>query len=360
MLNIKIGLIKEIMDIRNNAFEVIVEIDNKLEKAIAYKMFLNDIKKGDKVIVNTTANDLNLGTGGYHFIIANISDIDKQSDSLGHIMKLRYTPLQIKVNSCDEQSSIHHDIFNKFESLDNMPVLIGELHSMVAPLAVILKEFKKNLKITYIMTDGGALPIDFSKSIYRLKRDNYIDKTITVGHAFGGDIECVNIYNGLIAGKEINKSDITIVSIGPGIVGTGTQFGFSGVEQGNIIDAVNDLGGQPIYIPRITFKDHRSRHLGISHHTITVLDKIAKTKAKVGIPNFEEEKTTIIKNQIHSNNINSKHEIFFLEYNDIIDVLKDSDVPMSTMGRSLDNDLDYFITVGVNARLAINNLCYIS
>lgn len=360
MLNIKAGIIKEIIDKRNNVIEVIVDINNKSERAIAYKMFLNDIKKGDKVILNTTAKDLNLGTGGYHFVIANMNDIDKSSDSIGHIMKLRYTPLQIKVDSCEEQNSIYHDVFNHFKSLDNMPIIICGLHSMVAPISVVLKEYIDNIKISYIMTDGGALPIDFSKSVDILKNNKYIDKTITVGHAFGGDIECVNIYNALIAAKDINKSDIAIIAIGPGIVGTGTKFGFSGIEQGNIIDAINDLGGQPIYVPRISFKDDRKRHFGLSHHSVTVLSIVSKTKSKIGIPIFEEEKQTMIRKQIEYSNINKKHDIFFLEYNDIIDILKESYVPMSTMGRDLKDDWDFFLTVGVNAKLAINNLCYTS
>lgn len=352
MFNMKIGKVNQIFDGTDRTTELIVDINGKKEKAIAYRRLTNELHIGDEVLLNTTAVDLNLGTGGYHFIVCNLSNITKESKSQGHIMKLRYTPLQVKVNTCEEQGSIYHSIFKEFESLDSMPILVGELHSIIAPLTVVLKNLNKNMKICYIMTDGGALPIDFSKTVNRLKQSNYIDKTITIGHAFGGDLECINIYNGLIAAKKVAKCDIAIVAMGPGIVGTDTPYGFTGIEQGKIIDAINDLGGMPIFIPRISFNDKRSRHYGISHHSLTILSKVVKTKALVGIPKFQFNKNTTIENQIEEYNINLKHDILFLEDDDIINIIKASDIPMSTMGRNVNDDLEYFLTIGVNAKLA--------
>lgn len=352
MLNLKTGTVEEIIDVRGNAIELMVCVDDKFERAIAYKGLIDEIHEGSEVILNTTAKDLKLGTGGYHFVLANLKSTIKKSKELGHIMKLRYTPMQIKVNSVEEQKSKYHDIFNEFTSLKRMPVLIGGLHSMLAPLSVVLKSLNRNLKIGYIMTDGGALPIDFSKTVHYLKEKKYINGTITIGHAFGGDLECINIYNGLIAAKEILKCDICIVVMGPGIIGTGTKYGFTGTEQGNIIDAVTDLEGIPICVPRISFMDKRERHFGISHHTITVLSKISKTRSYIGIPKFMSEKETFIKRQIVKNNIDKKHDVVFSEFNDIIEILKKTDIKMSTMGRRLEDDMDYFLTVAVNGKIA--------
>ncbi|SHJ48533.1 DUF3866 family protein [Paramaledivibacter caminithermalis] len=352
MLNLKTGIVEKIIDAREGSMEIIVNINGKLEKAIAYKSLIDNIEEGNEIILNTTAQDLKLGSGGYHFVLANLKKTTKQSMKNGHIMKLRYTPIQIRVNSVEEQGSKYHHVFNEFNSLKGMPVLIGGLHSVLAPLTVVLKGLNTRLSIAYIMTDGGALPIDFSKTVRYLKKEGYIDGTITIGHAFGGDLECINIYNGLIAAKEILNCDICIVSMGPGIIGTGTKYGFTGIEQGNIIDAVNDLEGVPICIPRISFKDRRKRHFGISHHSITVLSKIAKTKAYLGIPKFLDEREAIIKNQIATHDIHKKHNVLFTQYSDIINMLKKSNITMDTMGRTLKDDMDYFITIGVNGKLA--------
>ena len=81
------------------------------------------------------------------------------------------------------------------------------------------------------MTDGAALPIYLSKNVDTLKKKGLIDNTITIGSAFGGDYECINIYTALITAKEVLKADVVFVSMGPGIAGTGTKYGFTGIEQ---------------------------------------------------------------------------------------------------------------------------------
>ena len=45
--------------------------------------------------------------------------------------------------------------------------------------------------------------------------------------------------------------------MGPGIVGTNTRLGFSGMEVGPILDAAHALGGVPIACLRVSFADGR-------------------------------------------------------------------------------------------------------
>ena len=54
---------------------------------------------------------------------------------------------------------------------------------------------------------------------------------------------------------------------GPGIVGTATRLGFSGIEVGPVLDAAAGLGGAPIACLRVSFADPRARHRGVSHHS---------------------------------------------------------------------------------------------
>lgn len=351
MLGIKVGKVIEILKCNSNNTEILVEINNHNYKAINYNRLTGNVKIGDSLLLNTTAIDLKLGTGGYHFVIANLDSPNKDITNGGHIMKLRYSPYQVKVFAAEEQESKFHDIFNKFTSLNGMPVIIGTLHSMLPPIIEVLKTYYRNIKIAYIMTDGAALPIDLSNIVRDLKEKKLIRGTITIGNAFGGDLDCVNIYNGLIAAKEIIKCDIVVVTMGPGIVGTGTKFGFSGIEQGNIIDATNDLGGIPIAVPRISFADIRKRHRGISHHTLTVLDKISKTSAIVGIPNFEKSKNEYIYSQISSTAIQKKHKIIYMDSTKTTKILENSTMNMRTMGRDFTKDKEFFITAGLAGEL---------
>ncbi|WP_343231662.1 DUF3866 family protein [Tissierella simiarum] len=323
-----------------------VGIDGDLYPAVNYNDLTGKVKIGNTVVLNTTAVELSLGTGGYHFVMYNC-DIEKiDLEGLGHIMKLRYTPYQIKCLVAEEESSPYRSVYDNFESLDGHKFVVCTLHSMIGPISSMIKWLNKDISINYIMTDGGSLPIYFSKTVKELKEKNIINKTITIGHAFGGDLECTNIYTGLIAAKEILKGDVTIISMGPGIVGTGTKYGFSGIEQGQIIDAINSLGGKPITVPRISFKDSRERHRGISHHTITVLSEIAKTSSDVVIPYLDCNKFELINNQIKKYKLDILHNIIIENGKEIIEAMKYFDLNITTMGRTIDEDLDYFITLG--------------
>lgn len=324
-----------------------------MEKAVNYKKITGEIKIGDEVILNTTAVELSLGTGGYHYVLYNYSNERKKLKNNGHIMKLRYTPLQIKCLTAEEEDSPYHEKFLNFKSLDGSIFIVGTLHSMLAPIACMIKWIDPKLNINYIMTDAGALPIDFSLTVQKLKKKNIINNTITVGHAFGGDLECTNIYNGLIASKEILNSDITIITMGPGIVGTGTKYGFSGIEQGYIIDSINTLEGIPIAVPRVSFADKRKRHFGISHHTITVLSEICKTSSNVVFPIIDKDKLSILKKQIIDNNINKKHNLIYENGDEIEKALNKYNIKVRTMGRGLKEDKEYFLTLGAIGKVAV-------
>ena len=75
-----------------------------------------------------------------------------------------------------------------------------------------------------------------------------------------------------------------IVTQGPGNLGTGTQWGFSGVAAGEAINAAGILGGRPIAALRVSEADERPRHRGVSHHSLTAYGRVALVPAEVPIP----------------------------------------------------------------------------
>ncbi|WP_027340029.1 DUF3866 family protein [Halonatronum saccharophilum] len=346
MIEIKEGKITGILSQKEGITVVDIEINGIEHKGINYKSLTGEVEIGDRVIVNTSATSLSLGTGGYDFIIYILG---KQRDlkDKGHIMKLRYTPYQLQTCSLAEEDSGYQEIIKSFISLEGLPVIVGTLHSMLVPIALMIKEKNPEAKISYIMTDGAALPISFSKTVHYLKKEGLIDNTITIGHSFGGDLESVNIYSALIGAKEINKSDAIIVTMGPGIVGTGTKYGFSGTEQVDVLHAVNVLGGDPIGVPRISFADKRKRHYGISHHSRTNFGELALIRSSIAIPNFEGEKSKIIQEQLRRSGIIEKHNLTFIDGEEIIESLDNLSFKVKTMGRSHQEDKEYFMTAGV-------------
>ena len=257
-------------------------------------------------------------------------------------MKLRYTPYQVKIDAVEDHESKYHDIINNFETLDEMPVVVGTLHSMLTPFVASYKRHNPNKKLVYIMTDGAALPIYLSKNVQNLKEKKLIDSTITIGNAFGGDYECINIYTALITAKEIIKADAVFVSMGPGIAGTGTKYGFTGIEQGPILDAIKKLGGNAIAIPRVSFADLRERHQGISHHAITIFKEIVNVNVNIPITIYEKEKFDYIKKQIKDNRLFDTHNIIYLENNNCKEDLDYFNLKVRSMGRNYEQDKEFF------------------
>lgn len=342
MISKRMGTVESIVSQTETLDDIRVNVNGEIQRAYNYPKISGTISIGDEVVLNTTAVELSLGTGGYHFVITNLNNLESTLTEGGHIMKLRYTPLQIKVDSVEEQESIYHDEFEKFKSLEGLSVVVATLHSMLTPFAASFKRNNPNKKLVYIMTDGASLPIYLSKNVSTLKEKKIIDSTITIGNAFGGDCECINIYTALITAKEVLKADVVFVSMGPGIAGTGTKYGFTGIEQGPILDAVKKLGGRAIAIPRISFADKRERHQGISHHSMTILKDIVNVNVDIPITIYDDEKLKFIKEQVNSSALDKKHNIIYIDNNKTKEDLDYFNLKVKSMGRNYEQDEAFF------------------
>ena len=131
-----------------------------------------------------------------------------------------------------------------------MPVVVADLHSALpAVLAGIQGSYRTDRgsapRVAYVMTDGGALPAWFSRTVAGLREAGWLAATITTGQSFGGDLEAVTVHSGLLTARHVVGADIAIVAQGPGNLGTGTRWGFSGVAAGEAVNAAADAGRPP-------------------------------------------------------------------------------------------------------------------
>ncbi|WP_031515151.1 DUF3866 family protein [Desulfofalx alkaliphila] len=344
MIRIRQGKVIKELSHRPGVDEVLVEVDGVQERAVNYHHLTGPVRVGDTVVLNTTAVHKRLGTGGNHFLMANLSTESHDCREAGHIMKLRYTPCQVKVLAVEEEDSEHSQVMRQASSLEKMPVVAATLHSMLPAVAAAIKSVDTKLRVAYVMTDGAALPISFSKLVKLLKDKNLIDSTITSGHAFGGDYEAVNIYSALLAAKAVAKADVAVVAMGPGIVGTGSKYGYTGLEQGQVVNAVYSLDGRALAVPRISFADPRPRHRGLSHHTVTALGKVALAPCTVTVPKLEKERAQLLQQQLQDSGILEKHRVVYLEASKGIDALKAAGIKVTTMGRTLEQDREFFLS----------------
>ena len=326
------------------------EIGEEVVSVVGFPKMLGGLAEGDRVVVNTTGIELGLGTGGVGFILWNLDGGDVEAGD-GHIVKLRYTPWQTEVLAAEAPESSHHEELQTATDLGGMPVVACGLHSQVGAAAAGVKAALPKAKVGYLMTDGAALPLAWSRSVRALRDAGLIDATCTAGHAFGGEFEAVNIFSGLMTLRVAAKVDVAIVAMGPGVVGTDTALGFSAIEQGQVLDAAAALGGMGVAALRISFADKRTRHLGVSHHTLTTLRVAARERCRIAVPLLPEEHAKQVSDQLAGADL-GRHELVAVDGGAGLRLLAERKLRPSSMGRSADEVPELFVAASSAGALA--------
>lgn len=344
-------------------------------RALAYTDLVGEPVPGDALLLNVSALARGLGTGGYALVVGPASEATAlppdPAPGPGHLVKARYTPLQTMVLGVDEQESPHHATLADADSLDGMPVVVADLHSALPAVVAGLRyaaaratarsgtDGPDGLRVAYVMTDGGALPAAFSRTIASLRDAGWLATCVTVGQAFGGDLEAVTVHTGLLAARHVAGCDVAVVAQGPGNLGTGTRWGYSGVAAGEAVNAAATLRGRPVASLRVSGADARDRHLGVSHHSLTAYGRVALAPADVPVPVPDPDVenrpawgaplTRRIREQAQALAAGApRHTLVDVPAGTaLVDTLRTSPAGLRTMGRDLDGDPASFVAAAV-------------
>lgn len=260
-----------------------VEVDG--EPAYVLVDLTGPVAEGDRVVVNTTAVELGLGTGGSHVVHWNLERAGWRRPGAGNLLKLRYTSVQADVGAWTEQDQgpvAGRDDVPVLPDLSGLVVVVATLHSLLAPVtAAVGAQTKgakgaKGAKVAWVMDDTAALPCALSDLATALRAAGLVHLTVSCGQAFGGDREAVSVPDGLVAAAAAG-ADLAVVAPGPGLAGTASSVGFGAVAAAGHADAAAALGASTALAVRASRHDPRARHRGVSHHTATVLALAART-----------------------------------------------------------------------------------
>jgi hypothetical protein len=227
---------------------------------VAYTGLTGPVELDDTVLVNTQARELGLGSGGFDVLYANLTrGLSLEPADGAHVMRLPYSPGQNAVLTGEESTPLADD-------LDGLPVVCCSLHSQLAPVCAALS----GLRVAYVQLGGGALPVSLSDAVRALRVRRLLDVAVAVAPCFDGDVDCVTCAAALLWAKA-KRADVAVCAIGPGIVGTGTSFGHGGLAVADAANAASALGGRVVVAARVSNRDTRDRHRGVSHHTRSAL-----------------------------------------------------------------------------------------
>jgi hypothetical protein len=349
MPSFRTGKVVRLLEERPGLQRVEVDLGDGPERAYTLPQLTGPVAIGDRVVVNTTAVELGLGTGGWHVVHWNLARDEWHERGPGHIIKGRYTSIQADVGSAEE----HLEALAEVESIDGMPVVAAALHSQVPAVAVAFRERAPRARLAYVMTDGAGLPLALSDLVADLRGHGLIDTTVTCGHAFGGDHEAVSIYSALAVARHAARADAAVVAMGPGIVGTNTRLGFSGMEVGTILDAAYALGGVPIACLRVSFADPRQRHYGLSHHTATALRLATRERVVVAAPRLDDAaQQARLDADLDASGVRERHDVVAVDAPDVLELLARHGLEVQSMGRPAAADPALFQAAAAAGALA--------
>jgi Protein of unknown function (DUF3866) len=334
---------------RPGALELEVEVEGGRASALAYPELTGPLRVGDTVILNTTAVALGLGTGGLHLVIGVEGGPETDVSGDGRVMKARYTPQQVAVRAVEET---HRDAIERSNGLEGMPVVAAPLHSMIGPVAAGAKASGR-ARVVYVMTDGSALPGALSRLVPRLREAGLLDGFVSVGQAFGGELEAVTLWTGLLAAREALGADVVVVADGPGNLGTDTTWGVSALSSGHALNAVEVLGGRPIAALRVSFAETRDRHRVVSHHSLTILERVTTVRANVPVPALDdEEQRRTMWDALRSRGLEDRHHLVEVDGRPALERLEELGVEVESMGRTPKDDPTFFLAAGAAGVLA--------
>ncbi len=333
--------------------------DGDLVRALAYTALVGEPQVGDRVLLNASALLRGLGTGGLAFVVAAPDRLPADPPTgAGHIVKARYTPQQQMFMAVDEQDSPHHAALTSGAAgagdLLGMPVVVADLHSALPAVLAGLRTERPDARVVYLMTDGGALPIAFSRAVAGLTGAGWLHDTVTVGQAYGGEHEAVTLHSGLLAARHVLGADVAVVIQGPGNVGTGTAWGYTGVAAGEALNAAVTLQGRGVGALRVSDADARERHRGISHHSRTAYGRVALVPAALVATHPTTELGELVLQQAQELVAGATGPVTLaqVEEDGLDDALRAVPVRLSTMGRGLDEDHAAFLYSAAAGRYA--------
>ena len=332
-------------------------------RAVAYEALTGLPGAAERVRLEVSALDRALGTGGHAMVSSRLDVLPPDPPREGHLVKARYMPDQVMVTGVDEQGTAHHGLLSQpigSLHLEGMPVVVADLHSSLPAVLAGLRspDSQEQPRVAYIMTDGGALPLAYSRIVAALSQAGWLTGTITAGQAWGGDIEAVSVHNALLAARHVLHADAAIVIQGPGNLGTETPWGFSGVACGDAVNAVAALGGRPVACLRVSQADARPRHLGISHHSMTAYGRVALAGADVVVPILEGALGAQVRREAEvlcaPRPGAAQHRLVEVPTEGLLELLRAAEVEtgvrLSTMRRGLEEDAAAFIAAAAAGR----------
>jgi hypothetical protein len=332
MLKLRRGRVASVQSADGRIGRVTVELDDGASRAaVVYPRMTGPAEPGDEVIVNVEAADLGLGSGGFDVVHCNLTrGLDGQGGE-GHVTKLNYTSLQHAVQPLEEGT-------DEAPPMEGIPVAVVALHGQLPCVAFALSVIASGARAGYVQTEGGALPGELSDTVAEMLDARLLAGHVSAGPSHGAPAEAITVEGAIDAGRRLGW-DCAFAGPGPGILGSASALGHGGLAALANAHAALALGSPVVLVPRLSSGDPRERHRGLSHHTETVL-KMLLRPVRLAVP---EGLSLPSRAALGRAATRGGHEAVPVDVSQLWDAYRSSGLPDRTMGRSMEQDRDFFL-----------------
>jgi hypothetical protein len=269
MLVLRRGVVLAAGDLAGPMQELEVRLGGERREAIADVALVGPSQMGDDVIVNVAAVDLELGSGGFDVVHANLTrGLAGEGTPGAHVMKLNYTSLQHAVVPVEASAPAGAPLTLPTDA----PVAICFLHAQLAPLAWAFARAAPGARLGFVQTAGGALPGALSETVRGLRERGLLSTHLTAGQAYGGEGDAVTTAGALQHGFTERYWHAAVCGPGPGSLDSGSALGHGGMVALDSAHTAAALGCRVVICARVSGADPRPRHRGMSHDTRMALE----------------------------------------------------------------------------------------
>jgi Protein of unknown function (DUF3866) len=212
------------------------------------------------------------------------------------------------------------------------------LHGHLPCAAFALATHSPGTRAGYVQSAGGALPGELSDTVADMLARGFLAGHVTAGATHGAPAEAITVEGAIDAGRRLGW-DCALVGPGPGIIGSASTLGHGGLAALANAHAALALGAPVVVVPRLSSADARERHRGLSHHTETVLRMLLRS-VRVAVPaGLSLPSSAALARAVSRGG----HEAMQFDVSSLADAYLESGLPAVTMGRSFDEDRDFFL-----------------
>ena len=195
--------------------------------------------------MNVQARELELGSGGFDILHANLTrGLELEPEPGAHVMTLPYTSLQHAVRHGEEDALAR--------------VARRDCRSSAARCtrrSCPCVRRSPGSSVAYVQVAGGALPVSLSDAVRALRARRLLAFTVAAAPCVDADVQAVNVYSALAYAATRAVPTRSCARSAPASSARARPLGHGGLAAAQAVNAAAALGGRPVLAPRVSGAD---------------------------------------------------------------------------------------------------------